>query len=307
MMRLCACLVLRSAAHMTMEPEDWAVEAQVPPPEPHEILGHKVQVKTFQEMDGSRSSVRNHPVFQHDTAHFHGPSTMEEVTEFLRSHNGNPSTETVDVLRSCRDDPSCKWIWTTSELLMGSEIEITGVLGYFNTTDVGANRCHVKSREQEAWCHYPDPSFKATRGRAFLLEGVPTGNPDQSALPIAAMCHSMKMQNISKIEGKVDADAPKRMWSKVDHIPDLWCHLVSGREFLVVPQQGIVEVGLVNSSTEPSDLMKSIGVTKNVRTLLSTRPRRELMLSKSDAFELVNLGSGNQVGVGYTREANGGW
>lgn len=105
----------------------------------------------------------------------------------------------------------------------------------------------------------------------------------------------------------VDDSGPERIWGKVDHIPDLWCHLVSGREFLVVPQQGFVEVGLVNSDTEPSDLMKSIGVTRDVRTLLSTRTRRDLMLSKNDAFELVTLKSGNQVGVGYGRQTAGGW
>lgn len=243
-----ACFVAVGTAQLFMETDDWAQENAVPLAFPHEMLGLKVTVDTYPSMDLSRDKMANHPVFAPSAQHFVGASAMEDVAKYLHENGGNPATKSAAKMLACRDDPDCRWIWTTSSLLMGAEVEVTGVIGYFNASDAGANRCHVKSQEDEAWCHIPDPQLKATRGRAYLLQGVPVVYPNQSALPIAAMCHGMSGS------------------SKVS----LWCHLLSGKEFMVTPPTGFVEVGLVHSN---NGFLES--------------PKREVVLTNMDKATFV--------------------
>merc|ERR1712048_702382 len=211
----------------------------------------------------------------------------EDAVPFLMdSVEMHSSISSADQLRQCRDDPSCKWVWTTSSLLAGAEVEITGVIGSYNTS-VGGTRCHVTSQETDVTCHRLDSTSKYSRGEAFLLEGVPTAFPNQTALPIAAMCHyhfqAVQNEDLSK-------------W-------DRWCHLISGKEFIVVPKDGIAAIGMIDSSYPESmvgSLMEGLQLEHSEPKSLRGSGLR-VVLTASDAFQTGNLGNGETAVVGYPR------
>merc|ERR1712079_605357 len=156
---------------------------------------------------------RDHPIFVPSSRHFVG---LEAMTSFLHETVGTDATRNVDTLVKCRHDPDCKSIWSTDLSFLGVEVKVTEVLGYYNASDSG-NRCHVLSTESEAWCHDPDPALTSTRGRAYLMMGVPTSDENAEPLPIAGMCYNFGGDDIHQ-----------------------WCHLISGNDFLAIPQDGFL-------------------------------------------------------------------
>jgi len=228
-----------------MDAAAWAEELNAEPITSFDLLGRTVQVETYVQADVEHAYISNvHGFNSMVMHHFAGPSALGDAASMLTSDEDismHPSVSDAQSLRQCRDDPKCEWIWTTSSLLGGAEVEITGVIGSFNTS-LGGTRCHVLSQETDVTCHRHNPAIKFTRGEAFLLEGVPTAFPNQTALPIAMMCHYHYAAVQNKDLGR-------------------WCHLVSGKQFLVVPKGGINEIGVVSDKypgSSPGQLMQGI-------------------------------------------------
>merc|ERR1712003_503557 len=68
------------------------------------------------------------------------------------------------------------------------------------------------------------------------MMGVPLSSQDQEPLPVAAMCHSMI--KAFTIDPSIE-----------DHTTP-YCHQMLGREFLVVPEDGLVTVDLEENELE---------------------------------------------------------
>merc|ERR1712224_1083130 len=234
-----------------MEAEDWIHEAEQGPVQAEELLGLTVSVPSKEELDAARQAMSSHDIFQPSVHHFSGESAMDQAALYLRGNDGNARTQNADTIRSCRADAKCTSIWTTSPMLMGADIIITSVIGHSNATSPGANRCHGNSLETDIWCHKADSSLKASRGRMFLLEGVPTNDQDSSALPVAAMCHQ-STEFLKKAGFKVDA----------------WCHLISGNEFLVVPADFVADGAELATKSLRTIVMS--GKDRAMQTKLST-------------------------------------
>jgi len=263
-----------------MGDSDYAAEFSALAIEPTDFLFRKLTVDTFPELDVDRMKGQQltvdgqtpSPVLQtKSVAKFTGSAALPNAVEYLKqdaSFHMHPSISDATALRHCRADSKCQWIWGTSPLLMGAEVEITGVIGRFNTS-VGGTRCHATSQELHVACHLANPALKLTRGEAYLLEGVPTAFPNQPALPVAAMCHY-------KTATETNDDSIR--W-------DRWCHLISGNEFIVVPSEGFDKIGIDAKDFVAPDL---------------DRPTKmHLALSRTDRQQSAVLASGAHVTVGY--------
>jgi len=187
------------------------------PPAPNDLIGHSVHVPSFVEFDVEMDEVVKLDMWKLSTIAFHGPGTMEGVRGLLQEQVGGNVTQSVKALLECRDDNSCKDVWTTDLSFAGAEVVITSVMASYDML-IGGNRCHITFDKQHAWCHKSDDKM-SSEGRAYMAWGVPKLRPQQAPKPLAYVCHT-------------------GMKAKVH------CHSLSAQGFMIAPpkQNGLVFV-----------------------------------------------------------------
>merc|ERR550532_1715386 len=97
-----------------MATEDYAKEAV---PSPDQLLGMKFLVATEDQVQTNRDKMFHDAIFGESTVYLHSDDaddTLQQAAEFLDANSHNPATVNGAILRTCRDDINCKWIWTTS-------------------------------------------------------------------------------------------------------------------------------------------------------------------------------------------------
>jgi hypothetical protein len=152
------------------------------------LIGMAVETANFAEADTQMDYVSQGDLFQNRLKHFHGPTAMIDMAQYLHAQLGTNVTASPDQIFRCAQDPGCLSVWGTDVRLLGTKLIIRDVLASWNMRE-GGNRCHFKSQLQDAWCHQPD-DIMGSAGRAYMALAVPALQPDQPALPMAYVCHS---------------------------------------------------------------------------------------------------------------------
>lgn len=258
-----------------MQDSDYLAETSAARIEPADFLSREITVPTFPELDATNQHdqvtlLEEEKYSKYVAKKFSGKTALPDAVQFLNHDEAvhmHPSISDPVSLQRCQNDPKCNWIWGTSQLLTGARVKITGVIGKFNTSIAGT-RCHVTSQENLVRCHRADPSLKLTRGEAYLLMAVPTAFPNQPPLPVAAMCH---------YKSATPTNSDSTRW-------DRWCHLISCKEFIVVPSEGFTKIGVHADDVKASDLEE--------RQMI-------LALGRNDHIHVARLASGEQVSIAY--------
>jgi len=177
-------------------------------PDAAKLVGMMVETASFAEADTQMDYVSRGELFQKKLTHFHGPTAMVDMANYLHAELGTNATASPDQIFHCAQDPNCLSVWGTDVRLLGTKLVIKDVVASWDMR-AGGNRCHFKSQLRDAWCHRPD-DIMGSAGRAYMALAVPILQPNQLALPMAYVCHSgMKARLI--------------------------CHAMSGYDFILPP------------------------------------------------------------------------
>jgi hypothetical protein len=178
------------------------------------LIGMAVETPNFAEADTQMDYVSQGDLFQKKLTHFHGPTAMRDMAQYLHAQLGTNVTASADKIFQCARNPGCLRVWGTDVRLLGTKLVIKNVLASWDMR-AGGNRCHFKSQLQDAWCHRPD-DIMGSAGRAYMALAVPVLQPNQPALPLAYVCHSgMRARLI--------------------------CHAMSGYDF-ILPPVGVLDL-----------------------------------------------------------------